>query len=91
MQKQVAPSAKLVGVDVMPSFLPPSAGDNITYQVYDVCEPPTGELKEAFDLTHVRYVLPGAARVGHQAAVSNLAGECTQSLSSRVFDVRCMI
>ncbi|KAM0425918.1 hypothetical protein ACHAPT_008856 [Fusarium lateritium] len=73
LQKQVSPSAQLVGVDVMSSFLPPSPQGNIGYQVYDVCEPPSGELSGAFDFTHVRYVLPGSAKVGYQKAVSNLA------------------
>ncbi|KAF4964762.1 hypothetical protein FSARC_7361 [Fusarium sarcochroum] len=71
LQKQVSPSAQLKGVDVTKSFLPPSK-DNITYEVYDLCETPSKELTEAFDLTHVRFVLPGAAKVGYQKAVDNL-------------------
>ncbi|RSM03848.1 hypothetical protein CDV31_010314 [Fusarium ambrosium] len=77
LQKQVTPSARLVGVDIMNSFMPPSPQVNISYQVYDVCEPPSGELNESFDLTHVRYVLPGCAKVGYQKAVDNLAATLT--------------
>ncbi|KAJ4244744.1 hypothetical protein NW762_014320 [Fusarium torreyae] len=70
LQKQVSPTARLVGVDVVKSFLPPSK-ENVTYKVYDLCEPPSKELS-GFDLTHVRFVLPGAAKVGYQKAVDNL-------------------
>ncbi|KAF4471370.1 methyltransferase [Fusarium albosuccineum] len=73
LRKQVSPSAQLVGVDLMKDFLPSSPQDNITYDTYDVCEPPTGELAGTFDFTHVRYVLPATARVGYQTAVNNLA------------------
>jgi hypothetical protein len=77
LREQVPPSAQLVGVDVMRQFLPPSPEGNIRYQYYDVCEPPTGNLREAFGLTHVRYVLVGAAKVGVDTAVSNLVGNAT--------------
>ncbi|KAF4944787.1 hypothetical protein FSARC_14585 [Fusarium sarcochroum] len=72
LQKQVSPSAKLVGVDIMESFLPPS-NENIIYQFYDLCEPPEQGLSEAFDLTHVRLVIGGVAKVGIQKAVEHLA------------------
>ena len=75
LQKQVSPSAELVGVDVMPSFLPKdNSSGNIRYALQDVCEPFAPNLTGAFDLTHVRYVLVGAGRVGIDAAVRNLAG-----------------
>ncbi|KAJ4244315.1 hypothetical protein NW757_010674 [Fusarium falciforme] len=82
LQKQVTPSAQLVGVDIMNSFMPSSPQGNINYQVYDVCEPPSGKLEGAFDFTHVRYVLPGCAKVGYQQAVSNLAAK-NRDLSTR--------
>lgn len=75
LQKQVSPSAQLVGFDVMGPFLPPSPQGNIRYVQADICEPPTGDLAGSFDLTHVRYVLPGCARVGLDTAVANLAGK----------------
>ncbi|CAI6081756.1 unnamed protein product [Clonostachys chloroleuca] len=73
LQKQVSPSAQLVGSDVMGPFLPTSPQGNIRYVQADICEPPTGDLAGSFDLTHVRYVLPGCARVGLDTAVANLA------------------
>ncbi|KAF4971586.1 hypothetical protein FSARC_1618 [Fusarium sarcochroum] len=72
LQKDVPSSAQLVGADVMKSFFPPSKG-NISFQVYDVCDPPSEELKEAFDLTHIRYILSGSSKVGFSQAVKNLA------------------
>jgi hypothetical protein len=78
LQKQVHPSAQLVGVDIMPSFFPtpetsPSeSGNNIRYALQDICKPFTPDLVSAFDLTHVRYVLVGTASVGIPAAVKNL-------------------
>ena len=76
MKKQVAPSAQLVGVDVVDAFLSPSEA-GLRYELYDLCEEARGELTGAFDLTHVRFVLPGAAKVGYQKAVDHLAGECS--------------
>lgn len=75
LQSQVSPSAKLVGVDVMNEFLPESPHGNISFAVGDVGEPPVKERAAEFDLTHVRYVLAGAAQVGVDKAVQNLAGE----------------
>ena len=75
LRKQVAPSAQLVGVDVVDAFLPPSE-EGLRYERYDLCEEAGGELTGAFDLTHVRFVLPGAAKVGYQKAVDYLAGQC---------------
>lgn len=80
LQKQVSPSAELVGVDLTPSFLPQSPQGNIRYAVGDICEPPVAGHANAFDLTHVRYVLPGSAKVGVETAVSNLAGTNTPLL-----------
>ncbi|KAM0545320.1 hypothetical protein ACHAPJ_011392 [Fusarium lateritium] len=76
LQKDVSPSAQLVGADVMKSFFPPSEG-NIRFRVYDVCDPPGDELREAFDLTHIRYVLSGSSKVGFGQAVKNLAATVT--------------
>ncbi|RBR25538.1 uncharacterized protein FIESC28_01501 [Fusarium coffeatum] len=72
LKKQVAPSARLVGVDVVDAFLPPSE-EGLRYELYDLCEEARGKLTGAFDLTHVRFVLPGAAKVGYQKAVDHLA------------------
>ncbi|KAL6916765.1 hypothetical protein ACHAPO_006878 [Fusarium lateritium] len=72
LKKQVSPSARLVGVDVVEAFLPPSE-EGLRYETYDLCEPPRQELTEAFDVTHVRFVIPGAAKVGYQKAVEHLA------------------
>ncbi|KAM5349386.1 hypothetical protein ACJ41O_005891 [Fusarium nematophilum] len=72
LQKQVAPSAQLVGADLMKDFMPSSSQGNISYQCYDVCDPPPDGLNGSFDFTHVRYVLPASAKVGYKAAVSNL-------------------
>jgi hypothetical protein len=74
LQKDVSPSAKLTGVDIMSQFLPPSPQGNISYSVGDVCQPPSPELAGVFDLTHVRFVLAGAAQAGLEKAIQNLAG-----------------
>ena len=58
----------------MSAFLPESPQGNITYAAGDIGEPPVEERTAAFDLTHVRYVLPGVAQVGVDKAVQNLAG-----------------
>ncbi|RGP77003.1 hypothetical protein FLONG3_4832 [Fusarium longipes] len=71
LKKQVAPSAELVGVDVVQAFLPPSE-EGLIYETYDLCEPPQAEHIEAFDLTNVRFVLPGASKVGYRKAVEHL-------------------
>ncbi|KAH6963049.1 hypothetical protein DER45DRAFT_625150 [Fusarium avenaceum] len=71
IQKQVSSSAQLVGVDIEDSFFPAS-DDGIRYEVYDLCESPNEGLTEAFDLTHVRYVMAAAGRIGYQKAVENL-------------------
>jgi hypothetical protein len=57
----------------MKAFLPESPQANISYDVYDICEPPSGNLAGSFDLTHLRFVLGGSAKVGVDAAVSHLA------------------
>ncbi|KAL3601639.1 hypothetical protein FPOAC2_05910 [Fusarium poae] len=72
LKKQVSPSARLVGVDVVEAFLPPSEG-GLRYETYDLCEPPRQEFTGVFDVTHVRFVIPGAAKVGYQRAVEHLA------------------
>jgi hypothetical protein len=59
----------------MAPFLPTSPQGNIRYVQADICEPPKGDLAGSFDLTHVRYVLAGCARVGLDTAVANLAGK----------------
>ncbi|KAK1674035.1 methyltransferase [Colletotrichum godetiae] len=73
LQKQVPPSAHMVGADVSTIFLPTSAQGNIHYVTHDVCDPPAGDLKGQFDLTHVRNVLHSAHRSGVEQAVANLA------------------
>lgn len=77
LQKQLSPSAQLVGGDVMRNFIPSSPQGNINYTYFDICEPPVDELKEAFDLSHVRLVLGGSGKVGIDAAVANVAGKST--------------
>ncbi|GKU20430.1 methyltransferase protein [Fusarium langsethiae] len=72
LKKQVSPSARLVGVDVLEAFLP-SSEEGLRYETYDLCEPPRQELIGVFDVTHVRFVIPGAAKVGYQKAVEHLA------------------
>ncbi|KXH32289.1 methyltransferase [Colletotrichum simmondsii] len=71
--KQVPPSAHMVGADVSTIFLPTSAQGNIHYVTHDVCDPPAGDLKGLFDLTHVRNVLHSAHRSGIEQAIANLA------------------
>lgn len=73
IQKQVPSSAQLVGVDIEDSFFLASDG-GIKYEVYDLCESPNEGLTEVFDLTHMRYVMAAAGRVGYQKAVENLVG-----------------
>jgi hypothetical protein len=74
LAKQLRASAELVGADVMPSFLPKHETTvNIRYVQQDVCEPFPSDLQGAFDLTNIRFVLAGAARVGLQTTVNNLA------------------
>lgn len=75
LQKQVPPSAHMVGADVSTIFLPTSAQGNIHYVTHDVCDPPAGDLKGQFDLTHVRNVLHSAHRSGIEQAIANLAGK----------------
>jgi SAM-dependent methyltransferase len=73
LQKQLAPTAQLVGADVMPSFLPKQdPSGSIRYVIQDICEPFASDLQAAFDLTLVRFVLAGSARVGIEAAVNHL-------------------
>lgn len=73
LAKQVSPTAKLVGVDVMSQFLPASPPEkNVTFAVWDVTESPAPERTAAFDLTHVRYVLAGAGAQGIDKAIQNL-------------------
>jgi hypothetical protein len=75
LQGQVSPTAELVGVDIMSSFIPKSPEENMRFAVGDVGEPPVPERAATFDLTHVRYVLAGAAQAGIDRAVQNLAGK----------------
>jgi hypothetical protein len=74
LRKQVSPSAQLVGIDVVEAFLPPSE-EGLRYEIYDLCERPWEKHIGAFDLTHLRFVIPGAAKVGYQKAVEHLACE----------------
>ena len=69
---QLDPSASLVGVDLTASFLPASSG-NTRYAVADVTKPFAPELQGAFDLTHLRYVLPAARGVDLRESVRYLA------------------
>ncbi|KAM0221178.1 hypothetical protein ACHAQD_005531 [Fusarium lateritium] len=71
IQKQVPSSAQLVGVDIEDSFFPAS-DDGIRYEVYNLCESLTEGLTGLFDLTHMRYVMAAAGKVGYQKAVENL-------------------
>lgn len=73
----MSPTAKLVGVDIMSSFIPKSPEGNMSFAVGDVGEPPVPERAGTFNLTHVRYVLAGAAQAGIDKAVQNLAGRYT--------------
>ncbi|KZL87477.1 methyltransferase domain-containing protein [Colletotrichum incanum] len=74
LRKDLSPSAQLVGLDVMSTFLPPFPEGNIRYVTGDICEPLEKDLSGAFDLTHIRFVLPGCGRAGVDQAISNLAG-----------------
>lgn len=74
LQLQLSPGAQLVGADVMPSFLPKeNPSGNIRYVVQDICEPFPSDLQNSFDLTLLRYVLAGGAKVGIKGEVTNLA------------------
>ncbi|KAF6806395.1 methyltransferase [Colletotrichum sojae] len=73
LRKEIAPSAQLVGLDYMASFLHDSPDGNIRYVTGDACEKPAGDLVGAFGLTHVRFVLPGCGSVGADRVVANLA------------------
>ncbi|KAF6804200.1 methyltransferase [Colletotrichum plurivorum] len=73
LRDDLAPSAQLVGLDCMASFLPASPDGHIRYATGDACERPAGDLVGAFGLTHVRFVLPGCGRVGADRVVANLA------------------
>ncbi|KAH8884134.1 S-adenosyl-L-methionine-dependent methyltransferase [Thozetella sp. PMI_491] len=77
IQQAAAPSAQLVGMDLMPSFIEAARAasveyPNIRYAVQDVCEPLPSEFQSAFHLTHVRAVLAGAAKAPLKAVVENL-------------------
>ncbi|KAF5567415.1 hypothetical protein FPHYL_3318 [Fusarium phyllophilum] len=72
LKKQVSPSAQLVGADIVEAFLPGSEG-GICFEVYGLCESPRDQLVGAFDLTHMRYSILGAAKVGYQKAIATVA------------------
>ncbi|KAF5714421.1 hypothetical protein FGLOB1_3561 [Fusarium globosum] len=72
LKKQVSPSAQLVGADIVEAFLPDSEG-GIHFEVYGLCEFPSNQLVGVFDLTHLRYSILGAAKVGYQKAIDHLA------------------
>ena len=75
LQKQVSPTAELVGADIMSSFLPKeNPSGNINYVIQDICEPFASDLQSKFDLTTVRFVLLASGRVGLETAVKNLVG-----------------
>ncbi|KZL69558.1 methyltransferase domain-containing protein [Colletotrichum incanum] len=73
LQKQVPPSAQMVGADVSTAFMPTSAQGNIRYVTQNVCDPPAAELKGQFDMTHVRNVLHSTQKCGIEQAVANLS------------------
>ncbi|KAF5494082.1 Methyltransferase fsdD [Colletotrichum fructicola] len=52
LRQELAPSAKLVGLDYMPSFLPESPDGNIRYMTGDACERPAPDLAGTFNFTH---------------------------------------
>lgn len=78
LQKQVPPSAELVGaelvgVNFMPGCLPTeNPSGNIRYVQHDVVKPFPDDLAGAFDLTHVRHVFPGIAPQDCRATMENL-------------------
>jgi hypothetical protein len=72
LKQQVSPSAQLFGADIIEAFLPASEG-NIHFEVYDLNEGPREQLVRAFDLTHMRYSILGAAKAGYQKAIDHLA------------------
>ncbi|CAI0643093.1 unnamed protein product [Colletotrichum noveboracense] len=73
LRQELAPSAQLVGLDYMPSFLPESSDGNIRYTTGDACKRPAPDLAGTFNFTHVRFVLPGCGKAGTDRVVSNLA------------------
>lgn len=62
----------------MKGFLPEAPQGNISYVVWDANEEPAADLRAAFDLTHVRYLIAGLGKLGVDKAVENLA--CKSSL-----------
>jgi hypothetical protein len=72
LQKQFSPSTQFVGADVMPSFLPKD-DPHVRYVIQDVGKPFADDLQGAFDFTHLRYVLAGAAQHGIENSIKNLA------------------
>jgi hypothetical protein len=74
LQGQVSPTAELVGVDILNTFLPKSPQGNISFALGDVGEPPAPERTGVFDLTHVRFLLAWALTAGAEKVIKNLAG-----------------
>lgn len=75
MQGQASPTAELVGVDILATFLPKSPQRNISFALGDVGEPPAPERTGVFDLTHVRFLLAWALTAGADKVIKNLAGK----------------
>jgi len=78
LRSQVSPTAELVGVDFMPSFVQAArraatAEQNIEFITGDVCQSFPPDLQSRFDMTHVRYLMAVSGKVGLTTAVKNLA------------------
>lgn len=70
----MSPTAELVGVDILTTFLPKTPQGNISFALGDVGEPPAPERTGVFDLTHVRFLLAWALTAGADKVIKNLAG-----------------
>lgn len=86
----MSPTAKLVGVDIMSSFLPKSSQGNISFALGDVGEPPVPERTGVFDLTHVRFLLAWALTAGIDKVIQNLAGTHLPSLPLSLSGLRIL-
>ncbi|KAJ5297278.1 fructose-bisphosphate aldolase [Penicillium atrosanguineum] len=61
------------GLDISPAHFPASHPENFHYDVYNILQPVPEELKEKYDLVHVRLLVAALSKGDMNTAVDNLA------------------
>lgn len=61
------------GLDMSPAHFPASHPENFHYDVYNILQPVPEELKEKYDLVHVRLLVAALSKGDMNTAVDNLA------------------